>query len=42
MEAPKYQSYQLDINNCGPMMLDALLKIKDEQDQTVSFRRSCR
>lgn len=41
-EKPKYASYQLDINNCGPMMLDALLKVKDEQDQTLAFRRSCR
>ena len=41
-EKPKYVSYQIDINNCGPMMLDALFKIKDEQDQTLSFRRSCR
>jgi succinate dehydrogenase/fumarate reductase-like Fe-S protein len=35
-------SLQVDINNCGPMMLDVLFKIKDEQDQTLSFRRSCR
>lgn len=28
--------------SCGPMMLDVLLKIKDEQDQTLAFRRSCR
>lgn len=28
--------------SCGPMMLDVLFKIKDEQDQTLSFRRSCR
>jgi len=41
-DKPKYASYQVDINNCGPMMLDALFKIKDEQDQTLSFRRSCR
>ncbi len=41
-EKPKYVSYQVDINNCGPMMLDVLLKVKDEQDQTLSFRRSCR
>lgn len=27
---------------CGPMMLDVLLKIKDEQDHTLSLRRSCR
>mmetsp|Transcript_33412 Transcript_33412/g.60370 ORF Transcript_33412/g.60370 Transcript_33412/m.60370 type:complete len:279 (-) Transcript_33412:163-999(-) len=41
-EKPKYASYQVDINNCGPMMLDVLLKVKDEQDQTLSLRRSCR
>lgn len=41
-DKPKYQTYQVDINNCGPMMLDVLFKIKDEQDQTLSFRRSCR
>eukprot|EP01025_Chloroclados_australasicus_P011930 TRINITY_DN1536_c0_g1_i1.p1 TRINITY_DN1536_c0_g1~~TRINITY_DN1536_c0_g1_i1.p1 ORF type:complete len:300 (+),score=12.96 TRINITY_DN1536_c0_g1_i1:72-902(+) len=39
---PEYQSYKVDINNCGPMMLDVLFKIKDEQDTTLSFRRSCR
>lgn len=39
---PKYVSYIVDINSCGPMMLDVLFKIKDEQDQTLSFRRSCR
>jgi succinate dehydrogenase (ubiquinone) iron-sulfur subunit len=41
-EKPKYVSYKVDINNCGPMMLDVLLKVKDEQDQTLSLRRSCR
>eukprot|EP00884_Botryococcus_braunii_P009143 jgi/Botrbrau1/1822/Bobra.146_1s0020.1 len=41
-DKPKYQTYKVDINSCGPMMLDVLLKIKDEQDNTVSFRRSCR
>lgn len=41
-EKPRYASYRVDINNCGPMMLDVLFKIKDEQDQTLSFRRSCR
>lgn len=39
---PSYESYKIDINNCGPMMLDVLLKIKDEQDQSLSLRRSCR
>jgi len=41
-EQPKYVNYTVDINSCGPMMLDVLFKIKDEQDQTLSFRRSCR
>lgn len=27
---------------CGPMVLDALIKIKDEMDPTLTFRRSCR
>lgn len=30
------------LHSCGPMMLDALFKIKDEQDPTLAFRRSCR
>jgi hypothetical protein len=32
-------SYYVDLNNCGPMVLDALIKIKDEKDSTLSFRR---
>lgn len=39
---PRYKTYEVDVNDCGPMMLDVLFKIKDEQDQTLSFRRSCR
>lgn len=39
---PKLQKYQVDLDNCGPMVLDALIKIKDEQDPTLTFRRSCR
>jgi succinate dehydrogenase / fumarate reductase iron-sulfur subunit len=30
------------LQSCGPMILDALIKIKNEQDQTLTFRRSCR
>ena len=41
-DRPKYVSYYLDTNKCGPMFLDALIKIKDEIDPTLSFRRSCR
>ncbi|XP_075982125.1 uncharacterized protein LOC142980560 [Anticarsia gemmatalis] len=40
-EQPKMQSFELDISKCGPMVLDALIKIKD-MDPTVTFRRSCR
>lgn len=36
------QSYWLDTNTIGPMVLDALIKIKNEMDQTLTFRRSCR
>lgn len=39
---PKMQTYEVDLNKCGPMVLDALLKIKNEQDPTLTFRRSCR
>ena len=39
---PKYVSYYLDTKKCGPMFLDALIKIKDEIDPTLTFRRSCR
>eukprot|EP00887_Chlorella_sp_A99_P007471 scaffold2.g7471.t1 len=40
--APRYDAFDVDINACGPMMLDGLLKIKDEQDATLTLRRSCR
>ena len=30
------------MDDCGPMVLDALLKIKNEVDSTLTFRRSCR
>ncbi|MEM7197548.1 MAG: succinate dehydrogenase iron-sulfur subunit, partial [Pseudomonadota bacterium] len=39
---PRLDSYVLDIDSCGPMVLDALIKIKNEIDQTLTFRRSCR
>lgn len=39
---PKIQKYQLDLNKCGSMVLDALIKIKNEMDGTLTFRRSCR
>ena len=39
---PRIDSYDVDMDTCGPMVLDALLKIKDEVDQTLTLRRSCR
>ncbi|KAF9457439.1 iron-sulphar subunit protein of succinate dehydrogenase [Collybia nuda] len=39
---PILQSYTLDLNQTGPMVLDALIKIKNEIDPTLTFRRSCR
>lgn len=39
---PYMQTYEVDMNKTGPMMLDALIKIKNEVDPTLTFRRSCR
>jgi succinate dehydrogenase / fumarate reductase iron-sulfur subunit len=39
---PRVDSYAVDLDHCGPMVLDALIKIKNEIDPTVTFRRSCR
>ena len=41
-ENPRTDTYEVDMDTCGPMVLDALLKIKDEMDSTLSLRRSCR
>jgi succinate dehydrogenase / fumarate reductase iron-sulfur subunit len=41
-ENPKVDTYQIDLDQCGPMVLDAIIKIKDEIDSTLTFRRSCR
>lgn len=41
-QKPSMQDYTIDLNQCGPMVLDALIKIKNEVDPTLSFRRSCR
>ncbi|MGQ0503650.1 MAG: succinate dehydrogenase iron-sulfur subunit [Panacagrimonas sp.] len=39
---PRVDTYDLDMDACGPMVLDALIKIKNEVDPTLTFRRSCR
>jgi succinate dehydrogenase / fumarate reductase iron-sulfur subunit len=41
-ESPRVDSYEIDMASCGPMVLDALIKIKNEMDPTLTFRRSCR
>ncbi len=39
---PRMDSYEIDLDECGPMVLDSLMKIKNEIDSTLTFRRSCR
>ncbi len=41
-ETPRVDSYEIDLDQCGPMVLDALIKIKSDVDSTLTFRRSCR
>ena len=41
-ENPRVDTFEVDVENCGPMVLDALIKIKNEIDPTLTFRRSCR
>ena len=39
---PRVDRFEVDLDECGPMVLDALIKIKSEQDSSLTFRRSCR
>ncbi len=39
---PRIDTYEVDLDGCGPMVLDGLIKIKNEIDATLTFRRSCR
>ena len=39
---PRLDTFEVDLDSCGPMVLDALVKIKNEMDSTLTFRRSCR
>ena len=41
-DKPTYDLFEVDMAACGPMVLDALIKIKSEKDSTLTFRRSCR
>ena len=39
---PRLDTYFVDLDDCGPMVLDALIWIKNTVDPTLTFRRSCR
>ena len=41
-ENPRVDLFEIDLDDCGPMVLDAVIKIKNEIDPTLTFRRSCR
>jgi succinate dehydrogenase / fumarate reductase iron-sulfur subunit len=41
-ENPTWDTYEVDLSTCGPMVLDALIAIKNDMDSTLTFRRSCR
>ena len=41
-ENPRLDTYWVDMNDCGPMVLDGLIWIKNKVDPTLTFRRSCR
>ena len=39
---PRWDTYDVDVDACGPMVLDVLIHIKNTMDPTLAFRRSCR
>jgi succinate dehydrogenase (ubiquinone) iron-sulfur subunit len=39
---PYMEGFTINMKECGPMIVDALIKIKSESDSSLSFRRSCR
>ena len=39
---PRWDVYEVSADDHGPMLLDALIHIKNEIDPTLTFRRSCR
>jgi succinate dehydrogenase / fumarate reductase iron-sulfur subunit len=41
-ENPRIDTYFVDLDDCGPMVLDAIIWIKNKIDPTLTFRRSCR
>lgn len=41
-ENPRMDEFTIDLDNCGPMVLDAIIHIKNDIDGSLAFRRSCR
>lgn len=41
-DGPRIDTFDVDLDACGPMVLDALFWIKNNVDSTLTFRRSCR
>jgi len=39
---PRMDTYYVDRDDCGPMVLDGIIWIKSKIDPTLTFRRSCR
>jgi succinate dehydrogenase / fumarate reductase, iron-sulfur subunit len=39
---PRMDRYHVNLDETGPMVLDGIIKIKNEIDPTLTFRRSCR
>jgi len=39
---PRLDSFEVDLDQCGPMVLDVIIYIKNQIDSTLTFRRSCR
>ncbi|WP_243700296.1 2Fe-2S iron-sulfur cluster-binding protein [Paracoccus versutus] len=42
MAGPRLDTFRVDLDDCGPMLLDALIWMKNRIDPTLTFRRSCR
>nr|WCH57879.1 succinate dehydrogenase subunit 2 [Catenella fusiformis] len=40
--SPWFSIHPISTNDCGPMVLDALIRVKEDQDSSITFRRSCR
>jgi succinate dehydrogenase / fumarate reductase iron-sulfur subunit len=41
-QTPRLDTYEISMAECGPMVLDVLIRIKNKLDPTLTFRRSCR